>query len=464
MTTIVLASTLYGLATAVTVLDNVLPSKDGRRVLVMANNAPLAEVVPDLNELDGFDALADRFDNVVSLNELIAPYHPSEWRPSTEDLVILQRLIHRSWAIDADPARLLLESIQVRPAQTLAALFPDAPITVYADGLMSYGPTRNPLTPDVYTRIERVVMPDLVPGLTSLLLGEYGVKSEVFPVELLGKTLNAVGEWVPLSLEPALSEGVLDRGADDVAVIVGQYLGDLGVLTPSAEHDLQTRMLAVAQRLGAQRVLFKPHPGGVQASGEALRVQASRRGLDFHVVTTRAPLETMLDRVRPGLVISTFSTALMTASRLHGSRCVSVGTRELLSSLRPYENSNRIPLVIVDAMILDGETAAPSQVAGRHSPGAGSLQRRVRAVGYLMQPQRRADLRSDAEAVIAAGGADAGVLNVPRSRLTQLGLQGGYPGGPVLRRAADTTMARIAARLGRTLRRAGLGGAVDALR
>jgi hypothetical protein len=53
---------------------------------------------------------------------------------------------------------------------------------------------------------------------------------------------------------------------------------------------------------------------------------------------------------------------------------------------------------------------------------------------------------------------------VPRSRLTQLGLQGGYPGGPVLRRAADTTMARIAARLGRTLRRAGLGGAVDALR
>ena len=82
MTTIVLASTLYGLATAVTVLDNEPSSTDDRRLLVVSNNALMAEIVPDLNELDGFDAVAGRFDDVVSLNELIAPYHPSGWRPS----------------------------------------------------------------------------------------------------------------------------------------------------------------------------------------------------------------------------------------------------------------------------------------------------------------------------------------------------------------------------------------------
>ena len=72
MTTIVVASTLYGLATAVTVLDNEPSSTDDRRLLVVSNNALMAEIVPDLNELDGFDAVADRFDDVVSLNELIS--------------------------------------------------------------------------------------------------------------------------------------------------------------------------------------------------------------------------------------------------------------------------------------------------------------------------------------------------------------------------------------------------------
>jgi Alpha-2,8-polysialyltransferase (POLYST) len=149
VTTVVLASTLYGVATAVTILDNEPPSKSDHRILVVANNAPLAEIVPDLTEIAGFAAVAERFDEVVSLNALIAPYHPSEWRPTTEDVVVLARLVRSAWGIGGEPVRVFLESIQVRPAQTLATLFPDAPITVYADGLMSYAPTRNVLTPEI---------------------------------------------------------------------------------------------------------------------------------------------------------------------------------------------------------------------------------------------------------------------------------------------------------------------------
>src|SRR5262245_17728023 len=129
----VLASTLYGLASAVTVLDQEPASTDGRRVLVVTNNAPMAEIVPSLNELDGFDAVADRFDAVVSLNALVAPYHPTGWKPNDDDLAVLRRLVRTAWGVDDSPVRLVVESIQVRPAQTIAQLFPDAPITVYAD-------------------------------------------------------------------------------------------------------------------------------------------------------------------------------------------------------------------------------------------------------------------------------------------------------------------------------------------
>src|SRR5690348_17927762 len=52
-------------------------------------------------------------------------------------------------------------------------------ITVYADGLMSYGPTRNKLGLLVDSRIDRLLHLDLVPGLRPMLLTEFGVPSEV---------------------------------------------------------------------------------------------------------------------------------------------------------------------------------------------------------------------------------------------------------------------------------------------
>jgi Alpha-2,8-polysialyltransferase (POLYST) len=460
MNTIVLASTLYGLATAVTALDNEHPASRERRLLVVANNAPMAEIIPSLDQLDGFDTIADRFDAVVSLNAVTAPYHPSQWRPAREDLIVLERLVRESWGIGPQPVRLLLESIQVRPAQTVAALFPDAPITVYADGLMSYGPTRNALSPEIFTRIDRLVLPDLVPGLTPLLLGEHGVEPEPFPIELLGKTLDEIGERVPLAVEPAVTERDLNGADDRVAVIIGQYLGPLGLLSAEAERDLNLRMLDVARRLGATRVLFKPHPSA--APSEPLLGEAARDRIGFHVVTTRAPLETLLARLRPGLLISAFSTALVMAQRLHGVRCVNVGARELLAQLVPYENSNRIPLVIVDATTPDGEVIDVDDLADWRPPDVSTLSERVRAVGYLMQPRLRPDLRPDAEAVLARGG--AAELHVSRRRLTRLGLPGTYPGGPALSRAADTSTAKLVRRAARTLKREGLANTLRTLR
>jgi Alpha-2,8-polysialyltransferase (POLYST) len=456
VTTIVLASTLYGLATATTILDNEPPAKDGRRQLVMTNNATMAEIVPDLDELDGFDAFADRFDSVLSLNALIAPYHPSDWRPGRDDLAVLRRLVRDTWRIGDEPVHLMVESIQVRPAQTVAELFPDAPITIYADGLMSYGPTRNSLSPDIFGRIERLVVPDLVPGLEPLLLGEYGVKAETFPLELLDRTLREMGSRaLPAAKMPT-------SGGRAAALIIGQYLGELGLLSTTGEQDLHVRMLAAARRLGATSVLFKPHPSSPPALLSPIRKWADEHGLGFEVITSRAPVETMLDRIKPLLIVSAFSTALVMAKRLFGVPCVSVGADELLASLRPYENSNRIPLLIVAEMVPDGETVNPADLATWTPPDVDKLGELVQAVGYLMQYQRRADLRPAAEAVLAREGRAA--VHVTRARLTRLGLPGGYPGGPSVGWAADTTVGRVARRGLRTIRRQGLANALAALK
>jgi hypothetical protein len=446
VTTIVVASTLYGLATAATVLDNEPSSTGDRRLLVVSNNAPMAEIVPGLNELDGFGAVADRFDDVVSLNELIAPYHPSGWRPSDDDLAVLQRLVRAVWCIDDAPVRLFVESIQVRPAQTIAQLFPDAPLTIYADGLMSYGPTRTRIPPEIFTRIDRLVLPDLVPGLAPLLLEEYGIPAEVFPLEWLGKTLEM--------MSATIGETAHSVGDEPVALIIGQHLGSLGVLSPDAEQDLHWRMVAVARSHGASRVLFKPHPSSPPALLEPLARRSAADGLGFDVVTSRAPVETVLDRIRPTVMISAFSTALVMAQRLHRIACLQVGAHDLLKSLRPYPNSNRIPLVIIESIFPDGESIGPDARAGWTPSTMPALNERVRAVGYVMQPQLRADLRADAETVLGRDGPDA--LNVPDDRLAELRLGGAAPGGSLISRAVDSSPGKLARQVVRKIRREGL--------
>ncbi|MGC5413257.1 hypothetical protein ACPXCX_57785, partial [Streptomyces sp. DT225] len=67
--------------------------------------------------------------------------------------------------------------------------------------------------------------------------------------------------------------------------------------------------------------------------------------------------------------------------------------------LSPYQNSNRIPLTIVDALLPDLDD--PAAVTGWSMPSPGAIARGaaglVGAVGYAMQPQLQASLRPAAE-------------------------------------------------------------------
>ncbi|GAB3179618.1 alpha-2,8-polysialyltransferase family protein [Streptomyces incanus] len=439
-TQIFMASTLYGAATLAAALDSGCFAPAGRRILLVSNNATTPETTPAVDEMPGFERLRSRFDDVVSWNEAVFPFHPGGWAPRLDDVPLWERYLRLAWGIGDDDVALAVESIQVNPALGVAQIFTDAPVTVYADGLMSYGPTRNKIDPLVGTRVERLLHLDLVPGLEPLLLTEFGVAPEVVATPAFTKVLAELvdtGAELPDVTEPAL--------------LLGQYLSALNILSAEEEEDLHVRMLKGAVDLGHSRVVFKPHPTAPARFTRTLEEEAERLGVDLTVVDTPVLAEVLYQRMRPALVVGCFSTALLTASALYGLPVARVGTDTLLDRLAPYENSNRVPVTIVDALLpAPTDTAA---VAERHGAmDTDALGDLVRAVGFTMQPKILPALRPEAERYLSTRLDDGTWRYFKKKRLTSLGLPGGVP--PQLGFLPRNATVRRVARKARRLRRA----------
>jgi hypothetical protein len=438
-TQIFMASTLYGTATLAAALDAGCFAPADRRILLVSNNAATPETTPAVDEMPGFGRLRTRFDDVVSWNEAIFPFHPGGWQPRPEDVPVWERYLRLAWGLGDDDVALAVESIQVHPALGVTQIFADAPVTVYADGLMSYGPTRNKLDPLVGTRVERLLHLDLVPGLTPLLLTEFGVPPEVVPTPVFTKVLAELadtGDDLPDLTEPAL--------------LLGQYLSALNILSPGEEEDLHVRMLRGAAGLGHERIVFKPHPSAPARFARTLEREAERLGVDLTVLDTPVLAEVLYQRMRPALVVGCFSTGLLTASALYGLPVARVGTGTLLDRLSPYENSNRVPVTVVDALLPEPSDRA-AVTEGRRGMDTGALTSLVRAVGYTMQPKILPELRPEAERYLTEQLATGARRYFRKKRLTALGLPGGIP--PRLAFLPRNAAARRVVRRARALRR-----------
>jgi hypothetical protein len=437
------ASTLYGVATLATALDSGCFRPADRRILLVCNNAATPETTPGLDEMPGFERLRERFDDVLSYNETIFPFHPGGWSPRQDDLPLWERFLRHEWQLGEDDVELAVESIQVNPSLGIAQIFTGAPVTVYADGLMSYGPTRNKIDPLVGTRVDRVLHLDLVPGLKPLLLTEFGVPAEIVPTPAITKVLAELvpsGDALPEIEEPAL--------------LLGQYLSALGILSDDEEEDLHVRMLKGAAGLGHDKVVFKPHPSAPARFTRSLEKEAEKLGVELTVLDTPVLAEVLYQRMRPTRVVGCFSTALLTASALYGLPVAQVGTELLLERLTPYENSNRVPVTIVHALLpeLGDRTAVTEQ---RRSMDIGALGALVRAVGFAMQPKILPGLREETERYLSKNLSERTLRYFKRKRLTSLALPGGVPAqlSFIPRNATVRRMARKARNLRRAVRR-----------
>ncbi|UQX02650.1 alpha-2,8-polysialyltransferase family protein [Streptomyces sp. RerS4] len=416
VTQIFLASTLYGTATLAACVDAGSFPPAARRILLTSNHCLAPEVTPGIEAMPGFAALRTRFDEVLDWNAVVAPQHPSTWAPRPEDVPLWERQLRALWGLGEDRIELIVESLQVPPAQSLARLFPGAAIDVYADGLMSYGPTRFRLDPQIGTRVRRVLHPDLVPGLRPLLLTEFDVRAETVPAPALLKVLAELADL------PESGDGASYTPPENTppVLLLGQYLSALDLMSPAEEEELHVAMVRGAVERGHRELVFKPHPNAPAAYCRLAEAEAERLGAHLTVLDAPVLAETLYQRLRPALVVGCFSTGLLTAHALYGIPAARTGTGTMLARLAPYQNSNRIPLTLVDALVAD--LAEPDG----HEPPA-DLQGLVGAVGFTMQPRVLAERRAPAEAYLAKNLTPHTWRYFARRRLTVLGLPGGIP-------------------------------------
>ncbi|GIH93729.1 alpha-2,8-polysialyltransferase family protein [Planobispora siamensis] len=440
MTQVFYASTLFGAMTLAAAVDEgVFGPREDRRILLVSNNAAIPEITPPLDEAPGFAALRPRFDEVWSWNEIVAPLHPSDWKARVIEVPMIGRLLASRLSLDGGPRELVVESVAVPPARTIAGLLRDCPVTVYSDGLMSYGPTRDPLPIEIAGRITRLLHLDLVPGLSPLLLSEYGVRAQMIPDEAF---LRVLGETASGESTPGADALGADAPGSGSAMILGQYLSALEIVTPEEEAALHAGMLRGLAARGFDSVLFKPHPAAGRRHAMELRETAAELGVRLTVADGTVPAESYFASARPELVVGCFSTALITARRYFGLQAAAVGGELVLERLTPYENSNRVPVTITDALLprleADGSLVEPPPV---------DLEALVRAVGYCMQSEAYPDLRTGAAAYLEACGPDR---YFKRQRLAALDLLpsgvSAVPGGP-----AAGTLGRLRRRLARAL-------------
>ncbi|MET9607770.1 polysialyltransferase family glycosyltransferase [Streptomyces sp. NPDC006512] len=404
MTRIFAASTLYGAMTVAAAIDaGQLGQDDRERVLLVCNNVEIPEVATPLHHMPGAAAVLARFHRVVYWNDLIYPFHPALWAPRDEDAPLWRTVMAEKMGIRPGPLELVVESIQVKPAQTLCKIFSDATLAVYADGLMSYGPTRNDLPRQIHGRIAQVLYLDLVPTLLPMLLTEYGTPSQPVHTGAVLKLMAEVTDECRPILDRVIPPALARRGPD-TAVLLGQYLSPLGILTEEEEEELHLRMFTHALRLGFTSVIFKPHPSAPSSLADTLGLAAREAGVPFLVLDVPVLAETVFAYLNPRQVIGCFSTGLFTARALYGIPVAQIGALEVIRRMRPYANSNRIPATLTHALLpdLEAPTGPPADRVLDVEHIRAEVTPYVQAVGYCMQPKRYAFLRPVAEEYVEA--------------------------------------------------------------
>lgn len=408
MTVLFALHSVYGLATAAAGIDDGLFEGRGERVLVPFNSARVPETTVGIDAHPQLGSLRARFPRVESLDALLQPRHPSSWDPDDEELPVLRRLLERAWQLD-DDLELCVQSPQVAPARTLMSLFPNARITIIGDGLMTYSPIRVALPRTVTQRVGRVVYADVVPGVEPLVFRETGAERMPVPTARFAAALAETG-----GEDPELDD--LDDGTP-TALVLGQYLAALGLVEQDEEIRMQQQMIDRASDWAPARIVFKPHPSAPPTLTDAVRARAESLGLDFAVHRGPTPAELVAERLGAVGVVAGFSTALPTIRALYGRPIAAVGTRRMLRRLTPFENSNRVPATIVDALTRsDSPYAEPAR-----------LQLLIDAVGYAMQPKIAAPLRPHAEELLRRISAEERDRYFDPARLARLRLPGAPP-------------------------------------
>ena len=263
-------------------------------------------------DLAGTGELLEAFDAVHSLNEACAPLSPAQWQPRRAELPIWRRLLSDRWGIDPDDdVRLILPGLDAEPGRSLALLFDDATIDAYADGLTAYGPSRAAVDAEIGHRVDRLIYPELVPGLRPLLYREWSATPTPVSPDALRKVLARIDR----------SPGWLaDAEPGSVGVVLGHHLSGLELLDQGDEQAIDLTLIrTAAARPGIGRVVYKV-PAAAAGCAAGLTALTRRQGLEVSLQVDPQLPETWFGHRSIGFVGSCPGNPLATAHGLYGLR------------------------------------------------------------------------------------------------------------------------------------------------
>ena len=368
-------ATGFGLCGVATIVEHFDVGEVEERVLLVVNSVPAPETAVPVHLVAEYEPLVARFGRVVHLNDLIRPEHPFGWSPVADShhaRLAAAQLRSECGVGDGEPHTLWLESIQGVASHSLARTMDTAEVNIYSDGLMTYGPTRIDLSPRIGDRVRGVYHLDLAPGHTPYVLREFGPRYHPFPVESFLRTTKL------------LHAAPIEHEVEPVSIVLGQYLADLELLTPEQDAALLERMIAVAlEAEPGLPVLVRPHPRAARDDVHRVVQGFSDAGAAVRLAPPAGLVETLYQELDVRLVVSCFSTGMFTARAL-GIRTIAVGAREVLAALEPYQNSNRVAVVMADLL---NESAAleGGGIRGRE-PDQETIELVIAMTSISMQP------------------------------------------------------------------------------
>ncbi|KAB2351562.1 hypothetical protein [Actinomadura rudentiformis] len=412
------------------------------RILLVSDETAIPEFTPSLRDTPGFAAAAERFTQILSWNETVAPAHPASWTPRSEDRPMFERMLRREWNLGNEPIELVLGSATSAQSRALATIFRSAPVIVCTASPEVYAPTPAALPTGMSSRIERLLHLDLVPGLAPHLLGEYGIPAEVIP---------------PDAYRTLLTEAAANLASPTTgtALIIG---------TEHANTNL-TMLRGVAAN-GHKTIVYAPSPETPTWSAASLATRLSEEAEALGVrllpptglpATGAAPTEVLCAALAPDLLVGCDVSALL-ATRRHLGIPTAYASSETFPS---HANNEQQLLAVIVAHLLPqlstegtlaqhagsarAQTSGPAQTRtgdlsqahaqrgsvqhGGPAPGQADgavreLGALVTAVSYCLRPGSRPDLRADAVAYLERQ-VDSPYFR--RERLAELGLPGGEP-------------------------------------
>jgi hypothetical protein len=386
----------------------------GERIVLVTNNAQAPELVVPWHLTAAGQAVLTRFDRAIDLNADLHPYHPRAWSLSNDDLSLAEKLLRSHWSLGSGAIELVLDAVEEAPSATVARVFRGGPVTVFSDSLAGYGPTPARLLQHVSQLLQGLIYSDVLPGLKPVLMREYSVDLHPVPVSALK---NVVGEMAASAASGP--EPLPDYGDKPTALLLGQHISAMEPFTAEDEARLHVEMVAAAAEHGASRVAFMPYDSATLVLTGLVKEKAESLGLELSVLDGSVPAEVVAHAGRLDSVVSCFDSGLVTLEALYEVPALSVGAEKLLPRLRPFWDSSRMPLTIVDALTRPEDMYRDTA----------QLQRLVETVAYCMRDRAVPELRGVAEGLLGEMSFAERSRYATNNRLVALGLPPAEPPG-----------------------------------